>query len=444
MDSGKKSQNCDELSVNNLPTTSSDLSSIINQYSSLLYNHRLAHSKTSDSTLKCNFSEENEANASNPGFENKRALENKNEINKSNDGSLKTHKRSTDDGLLLECLEDTKEPAPISNVEHINSLAEIVDDCSNVESKPGSSKFLKALGLSTISNDDSNNKIVKAEINEKSYEQRTKIVNNWLPVPNHVLKETHINDFVPITPNSPEQNDKRPYPIVVDELGSSSKNDVGQASSLGARNKKKYLPLEVTLPCAITLPGMLCQEDFVQETPLSSKSSQLSNLGILLDKHSSSIKQSQFVEFKIGRVSVITQETRKASNISSNDRCLKTSEKEDNHPILDEHTGIYLGSTQTTTKEDNDDLILNSCGNTEYTLINGNYSDSSLNKVSDNSNDSTNEEKSMNDLRLLLNVFDHPVKYNINAIRDPIRQCKRISSVHLGDYGKGDEIICKK
>ena len=172
-----------------------------------------------------------------------------------------------------------------------------------------------------------------------------------------------------------------------------------------------------------------------------SKSGQTSNLSKLLNKHSSSIKQSQFVEFKIGTVSVIKQETRNSTNISSNDRFQKISDKEENYHILDEHTGIYLGSTQSTRKENNDNLALNSCVNTDDILINGNYNDSSLRDACDKTNDSTNEEKSMNDLRLLLNVFDHPMRYNINAIRDPIRQCKRISSVHLGDYGKGDEII---
>ena len=50
------------------------------------------------------------------------------------------------------------------------------------------------------------------------------------------------------------------------------------------------------------------------------------------------------------------------------------------------------------------------------------------------SKNSTNNDKSLSDLKLLLNVFDNPIRYNVNMIRDPIRQCKRISSVHLGDH----------
>ena len=50
----------------------------------------------------------------------------------------------------------------------------------------------------------------------------------------------------------------------------------------------------------------------------------------------------------------------------------------------------------------------------------------------------TKDEGSLTDLRLLLNVFDHPLRYNINTIRDPIRQCSNIASVHLGDYGNRD------
>ena len=187
-DSGKKSQDCDNLTSNHLTTTSSDLSCIINQYSSLLYNQRFAYPKNSDSSPQYNFNEENETDALNPGLNNKRKLDNENASNDNNNSPIENYKQSTD-GLLLECLEDIEGAIPTLNVKNDDSLAEMMEDCCDVECKPESSKFLKASGLSPIANNDSNTKRVKDETNEENYKQRTKIVNHC------ILKERFILVF---------------------------------------------------------------------------------------------------------------------------------------------------------------------------------------------------------------------------------------------------------
>ena len=38
------------------------------------------------------------------------------------------------------------------------------------------------------------------------------------------------------------------------------------------------------------------------------------------------------------------------------------------------------------------------------------------------------------DLMVVLNALDCPSRYSVNAIKDPIRKCGNISSIHLGDY----------
>ena len=39
------------------------------------------------------------------------------------------------------------------------------------------------------------------------------------------------------------------------------------------------------------------------------------------------------------------------------------------------------------------------------------------------------------DLKEIMKVFDRPLDYRVNSIKDPIRSCSHISSLHLGDYG---------
>ena len=136
---------------------------------------------------------------------------------------------------------------------------------------------------------------------------------------------------------------------------------------------------------------------------------------------------------------------------------LNTSDEEECSPILDEHTGIYLGSVkkpQTDSKSEDltlpinprDDIGNASSGqdhNVPHRRINQIRNERKCNTEDAESHNSFQDEKSRNDLRLLLNVFDHPVRYSINTIRDPIRQCKRIASVHHGDYGHTDTVIPK-
>ena len=44
--------------------------------------------------------------------------------------------------------------------------------------------------------------------------------------------------------------------------------------------------------------------------------------------------------------------------------------------------------------------------------------------------------QTVDSLKSVLDSFDCPIKYNINRIKDPIRKCNNISSIHLGDYAE--------
>ena len=45
------------------------------------------------------------------------------------------------------------------------------------------------------------------------------------------------------------------------------------------------------------------------------------------------------------------------------------------------------------------------------------------------------DSRNQYDLKEIMMVFDKPLDYGVNSIKDPIRSCSHISSLHLGDYG---------
>ena len=45
------------------------------------------------------------------------------------------------------------------------------------------------------------------------------------------------------------------------------------------------------------------------------------------------------------------------------------------------------------------------------------------------------DSRDHHDLEEIMKVFDRPLEYGVNSIKDPIRSCSHISSLHLGDYG---------
>ena len=118
--------------------------------------------------------------------------------------------------------------------------------------------------------------------------------------------------------------------------------------------------------------------------------------------------------------------------------------------ILDVDSGIYLGSNKNNLEIREsptqycpmnlpgmiDDSFPKFDKSISYRLSGTSCSSMNLIKEHHNPNHIQGDVKkeTVNDLMMVLNDLDCPSKYSVNAIKDPIRKCGNISSIHLGDY----------
>jgi hypothetical protein len=121
-------------------------------------------------------------------------------------------------------------------------------------------------------------------------------------------------------------------------------------------------------------------------------------------------------------------------------------------PIRDIHTGIYLGTakkTRKTTKKTTrpSSAFFNLPGMTEDVLLSEDHSsfihrskDSILRAHSKTvkaifyKQPHDSEVQTVSELTTILGNVDSLVAYSVNSIRDPIRRCNNISSIHLGNF----------
>ena len=139
----------------------------------------------------------------------------------------------------------------------------------------------------------------------------------------------------------------------------------------------------------------------------------------------------------------------KSSNIQTNhSSCTATNSEKSNRTrqnfIIDPKSGIYLGLLKENDQSQDilhgpldsnlpgmvDDIVITENRNMEER----DDRDTHIG-VLKSRNSEFFDSRDHYDLEEIMKVFDRPLEYGVNSIKDPIRSCSHISSLHLGDYG---------
>ena len=132
------------------------------------------------------------------------------------------------------------------------------------------------------------------------------------------------------------------------------------------------------------------------------------------------------------------------SHSTSNARASEKSNRNRQNFILDPKSGIYLGLMKENDQSQDilhtpldsnlpgvvDDIII-----TENRDIGERDVRATHIRVLKSTNYEFFDSRNQYDLKEIMMVFDRPLDYGVNSIKDPIRSCSHISSLHLGDYG---------
>jgi hypothetical protein len=184
----------------------------------------------------------------------------------------------------------------------------------------------------------------------------------------------------------------------------------------------------------------------VSSESMHNEDNMLNNNRIIHDKHvDNQLNDLNILIESEGPSNILKPGTRKIKRENSNAISTISLANEESKPIRDIHTGIYLGTTKKTTRPGS--AFFNLPGMTEDVFLSKDHSSfihwsrESIKRSNSKTVKSTfykqpNDSgvRTVSELTTILGHLDSSVRYSVNSIRDPIRRCSNISSIHLGNF----------